>query len=102
MFQRLTFSRRLHASTRDSASLPMFFGPEAGITSDITVTSGAGKSAFLHRAQLAHAKRVVIKLGSAVVTRKDGLGLALGRMAAIVEQVRVGRDARECVLCTRR
>jgi len=62
---------------------------------------GARPPAFRYRNQLSGAKRVVIKLGSAVVTRADGQGLALGRLAAIIEQVaEIQNGGAECIMVT--
>lgn len=77
-------------------------GNRVDLRTELQAVEGPRKpTMFNERSQLTYTRRLVVKLGSAVITREDEHGLALGRLASIVEQVAECQNGgRECIMVT--
>ena len=71
---------KMKASSRCISCLPQ-------LHAKLDISPSKKASMPLFRDQLKNCNRIVVKMGSAVITREDETGVALGRLAAIVEQV---------------
>lgn len=95
------FPRRL-ASSSSGPRVSEQAGNRVDLHRELQTTEGPRKATmFNERSQLSYTRRLVVKLGSAVITREDEHGLALGRLASIVEQVAECQNGgRECIMVT--
>lgn len=56
---------------------------------------------FTDRSQLKNARRLVVKISTPVITREDENGLALGRLASVIEQVAECHvQGKQCIIVT--
>ncbi|XP_035606547.1 delta-1-pyrroline-5-carboxylate synthase-like isoform X2 [Oncorhynchus keta] len=98
LLQRLSLRAGLHPSPRTQRTT--IFPRLAKALTQVGLAR-ANSNSFTHRGELRKAKRIVVKLGSAVVTRGDECGLALGRLASVVEQVAMLQNqGREMMIVT--
>lgn len=94
------YPRRLASSTSGLKNPDPAGGLRVDLRRDLQTTERPRTATiFSERSQLKYARRLVVKMGSAVITREDGHGLALGRLASIVEQVaECQNEGRECIM----